>query len=174
MPARHQHVLVALVENRPGVLARVSGLFRRRGFNIDSLAVGRTENPDVSRMTIVVDGNTTAVEQVVKQLYKVIEVLKISELGDDPCVMAELALIKITATTATRSEVIQLTDVYHGKIVDVATDSVIVELTGPEDDIEAFVRLVRPFGIKEMVRTGSVGMGRGSTYPRIEPLEQVS
>jgi acetolactate synthase-1/3 small subunit len=174
MPARHQHVLVALVENRTGVLARVSGLFRRRGFNIDSLAVGRTENPDVSRMTIVVDGNTTAVEQVVKQLYKVIEVLKISELGDDPCVMAELALIKVTATSATRSEIIQLTDIYHGNIVDVASDSVIVQLTGPEEDIEAFVRLVRPFGIKEMVRTGSVGMGRGSAYPRIEPLEQVS
>lgn len=174
MPARQQHVLVALVQNRPGVLARVSGLFRRRGFNIDSLAVGRTDDPDVSRMTIVVDGQTTAVEQVVKQLYKVIEVLKISELGSDPSVLTELALVKVAATASTRSEVIQLAEIYKGKIVDVASDSMIVEITGDEDKIEAFLRLVRPFGIKEMVRTGTIGMIRGSFFHRVEALEQAS
>src|SRR5579859_7574767 len=123
MAARQQHVLVALVQNRPGVLARVSGLFRRRGFNIDSLAVGRTDDPDVSRMTIVVDAQTTAVEQVVKQLYKVIEVLKISELGSDPSVLTELALVKVAATASTRGEVIQLAEIYKSKIVDVAAES---------------------------------------------------
>ena len=172
MAVRQQHVLVVLVQNRPGVLARVSGLFRRRGFNIDSLAVGRTDDPDVSRMTIVVDGATTAVEQVVKQLYKVIEVLKISELGDDPSILTELALIKISATAPTRSEIIQLTDIYRGKVVDIAQDSLIVELTGTEDKIEAYLRLVRPFGVKEMVRTGTIGMIRGSLFHRVETLER--
>lgn len=172
MPTRQQHVLVALVENEPGVLARVAGLFRRRGFNIDSLAVGRTDNPNVSRMTIVVDGATTAVEQVTKQLYKVIEVLKISELGDDPSIVLELALIKITATAANRAELLQLAEVYHGKVVDIAADSLIVELTGEEGKIEAFIRLVRPFGIKEMARSGPIGMLRGSVFQRVDVLEQ--
>ncbi len=174
MPGRQQHVLVALVENQPGVLARVAGLFRRRGFNIDSLAVGRTESEHVSRMTIVVDGATTDVQQVVKQLYKIIEVLKISELASDPTVLTELALIKVNANASTRAEVIQLAEIYHGKVVDVAPDSLIVELTGGEEKIEAFLRVIRPFGIKEMVRTGTVGMIRGSQFQRVDAFEQAS
>ncbi len=155
-----KHTVVALVENHPGVLNRVASLFRRRGFNIDSLTVGHTEIPRISRMTIVVDGANTVVEQVVKQLYKVIDVLKVSDISDDGAVTRELALIKVSATASTRSEIMQIVDIYRAKIVDVATDSLIIETTGTEDKIESLVQLVRRFGIKEMVRTGKVAMVR--------------
>ncbi|MDA8189402.1 MAG: acetolactate synthase small subunit [Dehalococcoidales bacterium] len=161
-----KHTVVALVENQPGVLNRVASLFRRRGFNIDSLTVGRTETPHISRMTIVVDGANTIVEQVVKQLYKVIDVLKVSDVSEDSSVMRELALIKVSATASTRSEIMQIVDIYRAKIVDVAADSLIIEITGTEDKIESLVQLVRRFGIKEMVRTGLIAMTRsvfGST-----------
>ncbi|MBI4317632.1 MAG: acetolactate synthase small subunit [Chloroflexi bacterium] len=157
-----KHTVVALVENEPGVLNRVASLFRRRGFNIDSLTVGHTEIPRISRMTIVVDGANTIVEQVVKQLYKVIDVLKVSDVTEDTTVTRELALIKVSATASTRSEIMQIVDIYRAKIVDVASDSLIIEVTGNEDKIESLVQLVRRFGIKEMVRTGKVAMVRSA------------
>jgi acetolactate synthase-1/3 small subunit len=157
-----KHTVVALVENQPGVLNRVASLFRRRGFNIDSLTVGRTDLPHVSRMTIVVDGTNTVVEQVEKQLYKVIDVLKINDVTQDTSVMRELALIKVSATSSSRSEIMQIADIYRAKIVDVAADSLIIEVTGTEDKIESLVQLVKRFGIKEMVRTGVVAMVRSA------------
>jgi len=158
-----KHTVVALVENHPGVLNRVASLFRRRGFNIDSLTVGRTDLPRVSRMTIVVDGANTMVEQVVKQLYKVIDVLKVSDVSDDSIVARELVLLKVNATASTRAEIMQIVDIYRAKIVDVAQDSVMVEVTGNEDKVESLVQLLKRFGIKEMVRTGRVAMVRGAS-----------
>ncbi|MBI2953323.1 MAG: acetolactate synthase small subunit [Chloroflexi bacterium] len=157
-----KHTVVAMVENQPGVLNRVASLFRRRGFNIDSLTVGRTETPHISRMTIVVDGANTIVEQVVKQLYKVIDVLKVSDVSADTTVMRELALIKVSATASSRSEIMQIVDIYRAKIVDVAADSLIIEVTGTEDKIESLTQLVRRFGVKEMVRTGCIAMLRSA------------
>jgi len=158
-----KHTVVALVENHPGVLNRTANLFRRRGFNIDSLTVGRTDQPRVSRMTIVVDGANTVVEQVVKQLYKLVDVLKVSDVSDDSVVARELALIKVSATASTRGEIMQIADIYRAKIVDVAQDSLMVEITGGEEKIESIVQLLRRFGIKEMVRTGRVAMVRGAS-----------
>jgi acetolactate synthase-1/3 small subunit len=167
-----QHILVALVQNRPGVLSRVVSLFRRRAFNIDSLAVGRTERADTSRMTIVVDGENTDVEQVIKQLYKVIEVLKVSDVTADRCVISELALIKVTASASQRAEIAALAEIFRCKVADVATDSVILEVTGSEDKIENLLNLLRPYGIKEMVRAGAVAMTRGASVSKLgEALE---
>ena len=173
---KRQHILVALMENQPGVLNRVVSLFRRRAFNIDSLTVGRTERSDVSRMTVVVDGENTDVEQVIKQLYKVIEVLKVSEITADPSVVTEMALIKVTASVSQRAEIAALVEVFRCKVVDVAADSMIVEVTGSEDKIENLLSLLRPYGIKEMVRTGAVAMTRGASVSRISDatLEAVS
>lgn len=158
-----KHVLVALLEDRPGVLQRVVNLFSRRAFNIDTLTVGHTEQPDISRLTLVVDSTATDIEQVVKQLYKIINVLKVSDVTHDPTVLRELALIKVTATRQTRSEIVQIVSMFRGRIVDVAADSLIVEVTGTEDKIDALVNLLRGFGIKEMVRTGPVAMVRGQS-----------
>lgn len=159
-----KHTLVALVENQPGVLQRVANLFSRRGFNIESLTVGHTETEKISRMTIVVDGANTQVEQVIKQLYKLIDVLRVSDVSEDRTVDRDLALIKVTATNSTtRAEIVQLADIFRGKVVDVASDSLIVEVTGTEEKIDNLVLLLRPFGLKEMVRTGMVSMTRGST-----------
>jgi acetolactate synthase-1/3 small subunit len=159
-----KHTLVALVENQPGVLNRVANLFARRGFNIESLTVGHTETTKLSRMTIVVDGANTQVEQVIKQLYKLIDVLKVSDVTDDRTVDRELALIKVTATSSTsRAEIGQLADIFRGKIVEVAADSLIVEVTGTEDKVDSLLQLLRPFGLKEMVRTGMVSMTRGGS-----------
>lgn len=160
---KNKHIVAALVEDRPGVLTRVASLFRRRGFNIDSLSVGRTEIPGMSRMTLVVDGANTVVEQVVKQLYKVIDVVKVSDITHDETILRELVLIKVSATASTRSDIIQFVEIYRGKIVDVAPDSLTIEITGPPDKIESFVALIRPFGIKELARTGVVAMVRGAT-----------
>ena len=159
--AAGKHTLVALLEDRPGALNRVVSLFRRRGFNIESLTVGHTETPGISRLTMVVDGATTIVEQVVKQLYKIIDVIKVSDITDDETVSRELALIKVSATSSTRGEIMQIVDIFRAKIVDVAPDSMIVEATGPTDKIDSLVLLLRSFGIKEMVRTGRVAMVRG-------------
>jgi acetolactate synthase-1/3 small subunit len=158
-----KHTIVALVEDEPGVLNRISSLFRRRGFNIESLAVGPTDVPDISRMTIVVDGATTQVEQVTKQLYKVVEVVKVSDISEEELVIRELALIKVKATASTRSEIVQIVDVFRAGIVDVALDSVIVEATGDEDKINSLIHLLRGFGIKEVVRTGRIALSRGAT-----------
>jgi acetolactate synthase-1/3 small subunit len=156
-----KHTLVALVEDRPGVLNRVASLIRRRSFNIDSIAVGHSEIPGLSRMTIVVDGATTAIEQVRKQLDKLIEVVKVTELAEGSIIARELALIKVHATSATRSEVIQIVDIFRAKIVDVASDSMTIEATGEEEKIDSLYNLLKKFGIKELARTGRIALSRG-------------
>lgn len=157
-----KHTLVALVENQPGVLQRVANLFSRRGFNIESLTVGTTDTESISRMTIVVDGANTQVEQVIKQLYKLIDVRRVSDVTGDRTVDRDLALIKVHATNSTsRAEIVQLSEIFRGKVVDVGVDSLIVEVTGDEEKISSLLHMLRPFGIKEMVRTGIVSMTRG-------------
>ena len=157
-----KHTLVATMDNNPFTFNRVISLFRSRGFVIESLTIGQTDIQNLMRLTIVVDGSKTAVEQVVKQLYKVVEVRKVSDLSDDQPVMRELALIKVTSKPTTRAEIMQLVDIYRAKIVDVAFDSVIIEITGTEDKIDALIALIRPFGIKELVRTGRIAMVRSA------------
>jgi acetolactate synthase-1/3 small subunit len=156
-----EHILVALVEDKPGVLTRVASLFRRRGFNIQSLAVGHSEQPGLSRMTVVVNGDATIVEQVRKQLDKLINVIRVSDIGEGDIVARELSLMKVKATAATRSEIIQIVDIFRANIVDVASDSVTVEVTGDENKINSLSELLRSFGIKEMARTGRVALTRG-------------
>ena len=156
------HTLSVLVENKPGVLARVAGLFSRRGFNIESLAVGPTEVPEVSRMTIVVDAADTALEQVTKQLNKLIHVLKIVELDRDVAVERELQMVKVSADGRTRSEIIEIADVFRSKVVDVDTDAITIEATGSPEKLAAMVRLLAPYGIRELVRSGMIAVGRGS------------
>lgn len=163
-----RHTIVALVEDRPGVLNRVSSLFRRRGFNISSLAVGKSEQPNLSRMTFVVEGDEATLEQVTKQLNKLIEVIKVSEFVEEEIVARELALIKVRATAATRSEIIQLVDIFRANIVDVAPQSLVIEITGEEDKINAMYNLLRPFGIREVMRTGRIAMARGTGEGRSE------
>jgi acetolactate synthase-1/3 small subunit len=157
-----QHTLIALVENKPGVLNRVASLFRRRNFNIESLNVGRTENPLVSRMTIVVDSETVEARKVEANLYKLVNVIDVQDVTSKPAVSRDLALIKVKASPEQRSEVANLADIFRAKIVDVAPDSVIVEITGTEDKIESLLELLNPLGIMEMVRTGQVAMMRGN------------
>lgn len=167
-----KHTLAILVKNQPGVLARVAGLFMRRGYNIESIAVGATEDPTVSRMTIVVDGDKRSVEQITKNVHKLIEVLKVTDLTEEKMVDRELALIKVTAESGNRSEILQIVDIFRAKIVDVSERSVIVEVTGDEGKVDAMVRMLRPHGIKELVRTGKVAMARGNrveTVPRPMP-----
>jgi acetolactate synthase I/III small subunit len=156
-----EHTLIALVEDKPGVLNRVASLFRRRAFNIESLTVGHTEQPGISRMTIVIDGDQTNVERVTANLYKLVNVIQVADLVGMPAVSRDLALIKVSVTAINRSEVMQLVEVFRSRIVDVANDSLVVEITGDEDKINSFVEVLRPFGILEMVRTGVVAMARG-------------
>ena len=156
-----RHIIVALVQDRPGVLNRVSSLFRRRGFNIASLAVSESEQPGLSRMTFVVEGDDATLEQVTKQLNKLIDVLKVSELVEEDIVARELALIKVRATPTTRSEIIQMVDIFRANIVDVGPQSLIIEVTGEEDKIEALCNLLKPFGVRELMRTGRIAMSRG-------------
>jgi acetolactate synthase-1/3 small subunit len=156
-----RHTLSVLVENKPGVLARVAELFARRGFNIESLAVGTTDRPDISRMTIVVDVAEKSLEQVRKQLHKLVNVIEISDLDPERSVDRELMLVKIKVGRETRSEVIEMVDIFRGKIVDVGRDSIIVEITGNASKIAAFEDLVRNYGIKEIARTGKVALPRG-------------
>ena len=160
-----QHTLVALVEDRPGVLNRMASLFRRRGFNLDSIAVGHSETPNLSRITIVVNGSTPVVEQVRKQLDKIIDVIKVTEISGDEMVNRELALIKVKATSTTRSEIMQIVDIFRANIVDVGSDSVVVEVTGDENKIDSLYNLLRGFGIKELARTGRLAMTRGGANP---------
>ena len=157
-----KHVISALVQNQPGVLARVVGMFAARGFNIDSLVVGRTEDPDLSRMTIVVIGDNSVLEQVRKQLGKVIPVVRIRDFNEVARVERDLMLIRVHAVPAKRPEVISLVDLFRGRVVDVAPSSMMVELAGPEEKLEAFVDLVRPYGIQELARTGVIAMQRGN------------
>ncbi len=160
MPLHHR-VIVATMQDQPGVLNRVSSLFRRRNFNIESLTVGHTDQPGISRMTIVVDGARTDAEQVIKQLYKLIEVTKVSDVTNDAVIAHELALIKVNATTSRRPEVLQLASVYNAAILDVTPDSVLMQAAGSEETIDGFVSVLRSFGIKDMVRTGVVAMTKG-------------
>ncbi|MGB3129000.1 MAG: acetolactate synthase small subunit [Dehalococcoidia bacterium] len=160
-----KHTIVALVEDRPGVLNRVASLIRRRSFNIESIAVGHSEQPGLSRMTIVVDGATTAVEQVRKQLDKLIEVIKVTDITEGRIIARELALIKVHATPSTRSEIIQIVDIFRAKIVDVAADSMIIEATGDVEKIDSLYSLLKKFGIKELARTGRIALLRGGTVP---------
>lgn len=158
-----KHTLVALVEDKPGVLNRIASLFRRRSFNIQSLAVGSSEHPGLSRMTIVVVGDSAQVEQVRKQLDKLINVVKVSDITEEDMVTRELALIKVKATASTRSEIMQIVDVFRANIVDVAPGSLTVEVTGDEDKLDSLIRLLRDFGIKEVSRTGRIALTRGSS-----------
>ncbi len=157
-----QHTITALVENRPGVLARVAGLFSRRGFNIESLAVSITEDPTVSRMTIVVGGDERALEQIEKQLNKLIEVIKVYDYTNTPAVERELALIKVTAPPDKRAEIMQICDIFRGKIIDVSERTLTLEVTGPVAKVDALQNLLAPYGIKELVRTGKIALSRGA------------
>ena len=156
------HTLSVLVENKPGVLARVAGLFSRRGFNIESLAVGPTEHAEVSRITVVVDVEELPLEQVTKQLNKLVNVIKIVELEPAASVQRELLLVKVKADLQTRSHVLETVQLFRAKVVDVATDAVTIEVTGTPDKLEAFVKVLEPFGIKELVQSGMVAIGRGA------------
>ncbi len=156
-----KHVLSILVENRPGVLARVAGLFSRRGFNIDTLAVGPTDDPEVSRITLTLDGAVHPIDQVTKQLHKLINVLKIRDMEPDLTVARELALFKVSAAVESRAEIVQFAEIFRAKIVDVSRRALIIEVTGSYDKIEAFEQMLRPHGLLEMVRTGEVALSRG-------------
>jgi acetolactate synthase-1/3 small subunit len=156
-----QHTLVALVEDQPGVLNRVASLFRRRAFNIESLTVGHTAQPGISRMTIVIDNTQTNAERVTTNLYKLVNVIQVTDLAESPMVSRDLALIKVSAPADHRTEIMQLVDVFRARIVDVTNDSLIIEITGDGEKIDGFVEVMRPFGILEMVRTGLVAMMRG-------------
>ncbi len=158
--ATQKHTLVALVEDKPGVLTRMASLFRRRGFNIDSIAVGRSELPHLSRMTIVVSGPSGIVEQVRKQVDKIVDVVRVIEIKSDDMIARELALIKVKATAATRSEIMQIVDIFRANIVNVTDDLVTVEVTGDEEKIESLYNLLSGFGIKELARTGRIAMSR--------------
>jgi acetolactate synthase-1/3 small subunit len=160
-----KHILVALVEDKPGVLNRVASLFRRRNFNIDSIAVGHAEQKKLSRMTIIVEGDTAKVEQVRKQLDKLVEVLKINDITEEDPVARELALIKVKAPPAYRSEIIQIVDIFRANIVDVSADSLMIEVTGDEEKLDSLLRLLRSFGIKEVSRTGCIALARGTAKP---------
>ncbi len=157
-----KHTLAVLVENKHGVLTRVAGLFSRRGYNIDSLAVGVTEDPSISRMTIVVRGDDQVLEQVVKQLNKLIDVIRVTDIESGESVGRELTLIKVAADVNNRSEIIQIVDIFRARIVDVSAKSLIIEVTGDEDKIKAIEKLLKPFGIKELARTGKIALTRGS------------
>jgi acetolactate synthase I/III small subunit len=157
-----RHTLSVLVENKPGVLTRVAGLFARRGFNIHSLAVGPTEHDDLSRMTVVVDVAELPLEQVTKQLNKLINVIKVVELEPGGSVQRELLLVKVRAEPATRSQVLELVNLFRAKVVDVASDALTIEATGNAEKIEALLRVLEPFGVRELVQSGMVAVGRGS------------
>jgi len=157
-----RHTLVALVLDKPGVLNRVASLMRARNFNIDSLAVSHTDQPDISRMTITLHGDDVAVEQATKQLYRLIDVLKVQDVTAEPTVEHELGLVKVRATDSTRAEILKIVELARGRVVDVSAESIIAEVTGAESEVDQFVALVRPYGIKELVRTGSVVMARGA------------
>lgn len=159
-----KHTLTVLVENKPGVLARVSNLFRRRGFNIDSLAVGPTERPEFSRMTIVVDTTEDKpLEQVAKQLHKLVDVVKINELEPGEAVARELVMVKVASGPQTRAQIIEIADIFRGKIIDVSKDTLTIEATGTADKVEAFIDLLRPYGVRELARTGRVALVRGAS-----------
>jgi acetolactate synthase-1/3 small subunit len=169
-----KHTLSVLVENKPGVLARVAGLFSRRGYNIDSLAVGPTEHPEVSRMTIVVNVEESPLEQVTKQLNKLVEVIKIVELDSATSVSRELLLVKVKADAATRGQVLEVAQIFKGKVVDVAPDAVTIQVVGHPEKLDDFLRVIEPFGVRELVESGVVSIGRGSRSISERTLKPVS
>ena len=156
-----KHVLSILVENKPGVLARIAGLFSRRGFNIDTLAVGPTDDPTLSRITLTVDGALHPIDQVTKQLHKLVNVIKIRDLEPEETVARELALFKVSADGESRGQIMQFADIFRGKVIDVSKRSITVEITGADEKIEAFKQAVKPFGLIEMIRTGEIAISRG-------------
>ena len=157
-----RHVITATVENHPGVLAHISALFSARGYNIDSLAVGRTEDPTISRMTIVVTGDDQIIEQIIKQLRKIIDVIKVQDLSARHFVERNLMLMRVNVPPGKRSEIIEVVNIFRGKIIDVTAKDVIVQLSGPESKIDAMIMLMQQYGIKELCRTGSIAMMRGN------------
>ncbi len=167
-----RHVISALVMNEPGVLANVANLFSARGFNIDSLVVGRTENPELSRMTVVIDADDNTLEQVRKQLAKLVPVVKVRDFTGTKYVERDLALVTVGVSAGSRSEVIEIVNLFRGKIVDIAKNSLVVELSGPEEKVEALVELLQPYGIKELARTGVIAMARGTQNAKDEAAEK--
>jgi len=161
------HTITALVEDKPGVLARVAGLFRRRGFNIASLAVGQSEQPGLSRMVFVVDGDQYTVDQATKQLDKLIEIVRVSDITHEEMVSRELAMIKVRTTSSTRAEIIEVVQLFRANVVDVGSQTLVIEVTGEEEKINALINLLEPFGILEMMRTGRVAMVRGQADGRV-------
>ena len=153
--------LIALVEDKPGVLNRVASLFRRRAFNIESLTVGHTERPGISRMTIVVDSDHTDVQKVAQNLYKLVNVIQVDDVTEQSSVVRDLALIRVQADSHNRSQVLQIVDTFRARVVDVARNSLVIELSGPEEKLEAFIDLLHPYGIRELARTGVIAMPRG-------------
>jgi acetolactate synthase I/III small subunit len=156
-----KHVLSILVENKPGVLARIAGLFARRGFNIDTLAVGPTDDPNTSRITLTLDGAVHPIDQVTKQLHKLVNVLKIRDMEPEETIAREMALFKVTSAVESRAEIMQFAEIFRAKIVDVSRRTMTIEVTGSADKIEAFERMIRPHGLVEMVRTGEIAIARG-------------
>ena len=156
-----KHTISILVENRFGAFNRISGLFAAKGYNIDSLTVGPTEDPSVSRMTIATRGDDAIIEQITKQLHKLIDTIKVTDLTYEDFVERDLTLIKVTSKPDTRPEIMQIVEIFRAKIIDVSADSIIIEITGDEEKLKAFISMLRPFGIKEMCRTGIIAMGRG-------------
>jgi acetolactate synthase-1/3 small subunit len=167
---KRRHILSVLVEDHPGVLNRVVSLMRRRSFNIDSITVGHSEQPGVSRMTIVVIGRDEEIEQASKQLYKLMEVLKVTDVTPLNCVAHELALIKVAAKSQTRSEVLQIAQIYDARVVDASPSTLLIEATGPEQQIDGLLNMLKAFGIRELVRTGPVAMMRGSSTVGIKEM----
>jgi acetolactate synthase I/III small subunit len=158
-----KHILSILVENKPGVLTRVAGLFARRGFNIDTLVVGPTDDPTLSRITLTLDGAMHPIDQVTKQLHKLVNVIKIRDLEPEDTIARELAVFKIASDSSTRAEIVQITEIFKGKVIDMTRRSVTVEIVGPAEKIKAFEKLVRPFGLIEMAQTGEIAISRGRT-----------
>lgn len=168
---RTNHTVVAIVEDKPGVLMRVSSLFRRRGFNIESLTVGHSEAPGLSRMTIVVDGTGAPVEQVEKQLYKLIDVVKVSDLSHEDLIARELALIKVRGNNLNRHELLEIANVFRADVVDIATNSITLQVVGDEDKINGLIKMCQPYGIRELSRTGRIAMVRGTKTTTVRDTE---
>ena len=169
-PAQN-HTVVAIVEDKPGVLMRVSSLFRRRGFNIESLTVGHSEAPGLSRMTIVVDGESAPVEQVEKQLYKLIDVIKVSDLSSEDMLARELCLLKVRCNNVNRHELLDIAQVFRADVIDLATNSIILQVVGDEDKIDGLVKMCEPYGIRELTRTGRIAMVRGTKTTTVHEPE---
>ena len=166
-----KHVLSVLVENQSGVLSRIAGLFSRRGYNIHSLSVGETENPSVSRMTIVVDASEQILEQIKKQLNKLVDVIKILELENETSVYRELALIKVTTSKVTRAEIIEIANIFRARIIDVADESLMIEATGDQGKLTALINMLEPYGLKEVIRTGITALERGNKELKMNNLK---